>query len=198
MPPAVLIHGRKGVGKDTLGRFLFRQHGYFQAAIADVLKLYLEESNPPMFLDGTEVRLLTVLERLGGWDEAKRQHGEIRELLTGFGQAARNIFGEDFWVEQFVKRLQAHRAAYPQMTHFVITDVRYLNELHFLRDYFGGGARTLKLIRPNHGADGHPSEDGLPDYLFDMVIDNSSSPHDLFAKMQMTLGIWEVEEGIAA
>jgi hypothetical protein len=203
IPQAILIHGRAGVGKDTLGRFLHRQHGYIKVAIADILKRYLEDANPALFIWKYDalMPLDVLLHQEGGWETVKREHPEVRELLTGFGQAARNIFGEDFWVEQFVKSLRSLRANFPEMTavrSFVVTDVRYRNELEYLLDYFGGATRTVKLVRPNHEADGHPSEDGLPDHLFDMVLENNASPGDLFAKMQVTLGIWDIENGFAA
>jgi hypothetical protein len=31
-----------------------------------------------------------------------------------------------------------------------------------------------------------------------MVLENNASPGDLFAKMQVTLGIWDIENGFAA
>lgn len=199
IPTAILIHGRKGVGKDTLGRHLYLQHGYFQTALADVLRLYLENANPPLLDDaGNETRLNSILERVGGWDEAKRLYPEVRTLMTGFGQAARNVFGQDFWVEQYTQKVTEFREEFPYVTHFVVTDIRYANELDLLRDYFGPGARAVKLVRDHHDADGHPSEEGLADDLFDMVIENNASPGDLFAKIRLTLEIWDGEEVNAA
>lgn len=202
MFPHIALHGLAGVGKDTIGQYLGIQHGHTNVAISDILREYLEETNPLVIRDrdAKAVPLATLLvEADGSWDTIKRANPHVRETMKKFGHGARLIFGDDFWVHQFLNAYESFVHEYcggirPQTC---ITDIRYENELTMLEGYFDS-LLTIKVIRPGHTSDGHPSEDGLPDELFDAVIENTGSLAELYADVSSTIAIHSVAEVKAA
>ncbi|MFD4858469.1 deoxynucleotide monophosphate kinase family protein [Streptomyces atratus] len=202
MLPHIALHGLAGVGKDTIGRYLEVQHGHIKVAVSDILREYLVEANPLVIRDrdARAVPLSTLLaEADGSWDTIKRENPDVRETLKKFGHGARLIFGDDCWAHHFL-------ATYKSFVHeyfggirppTCITDIRYENELAMLNEYFDS-LLTIKVIRPGHTPDGHPSEDGLPDEMFDAVIENNGSLADLYASVSRTLAIHNIAEAEAA
>ncbi|MFH9606820.1 hypothetical protein [Streptomyces sp. NPDC017448] len=197
----IAIHGLAGTGKDTSANFLTEQHGYLKVAIADVLRAYLEEINPLVVRerDARVVPLQVLLAECGGnWDTAKRANPHVRETLKKHGQGARDVFGDDFWVNRFVWAydflIEEHFPG--EEPHTVITDLRYENELTVLRHRFPE-ILTVKIIRPGHSPDGHPSEAGLPDEVFDAVVENDGTVSDLYRSLAMILSIHNAAEEVA-
>lgn len=193
MLPSIAIHGLKGVGKDTVGHYLRRQHGYISIAIADLLKSYLEEVNPLVIRDrdSKAVPLGTLLaENSGDWGVSKRKNPHIEETLKQYGHGARTVFGDDFWVFEFLKayeRFEAH--FYDGVSQAaVITDIRYENELAMIKEFFQPLV-SIKLVRPGHISDGHPSEDGLPDAMFDALIENTGTLKELYHSVDHIISI---------
>ena len=119
------LSGLKGSGKDTVGAYLVKEHGFERRSFADKLKesaaalfgvevWQLEEwkNDPDAFIDiysqGSPVTTLIV-----------------REFLQRYGSEAHtDIFGEDFWADQVlpVGGFYAGRA-------IVVTDVRRRSEI---------------------------------------------------------------------
>lgn len=124
-----------------------------------------------------------------------RRGGElsVRSYLQDLGHAARELFGEDFWVDQVLPRPQfvqpwnrpdpkriwdnkrlAER--YPTVNTLVVTDIRYPNEAIRVRDL---GGRIIEIVRPGVESDGKPSETPLPRGLVDVCIVNDAGIPEL-------------------
>jgi hypothetical protein len=92
-------------------------------------------------------------------------------LLQSLGVAARNLFGEDFWINSALRHLEIQK-------NYVITDVRFANE-----------ADTIKLnvesqiwrIKRNgvEAVNGHVSEHDMDSYQVDMILKNEGTLEDL-------------------
>jgi hypothetical protein len=98
----------------------------------------------------------------------------VRVLLQRFGSdVGREMFGEDFWVEQAFKGLGDEDV--------VFTDVRFPNEAEAVR---GRGGVVWNVVRPGVGvANGHVSECALDGFVFDETVVNDGSLLDLEVKV---------------
>lgn len=159
--------GYAGSGKDTVADHLVR-HGFARVAFADPVRDVLLSINPLVTRDGLRIREAVAAQ---GWDTAKRQFPEVRELLQGLGEGVRTALGESVWVEHALRRLDALRGP------VVVTDVRYHNEAHALRSR---GFTLVWVRRPGVGpANSHASETGIPVERADVVLTNDGSIQEL-------------------
>lgn len=172
--------GAKQSGKDTVGAYLVKKHGFEKRAFAYTLKKsfaalfgipvgVLEElKNDP------SVRLEFTRHRLKGFNVPESSL-TIRELLQRYGtEAHRDVFGEDFWLDQTL----------PPGKYFsqniVITDVRFNNEAERVRLM---GGFVVNLIRPLSAKDVHASEEGIEPNIVDYEIENDGTIPSLFGKV---------------
>lgn len=122
------LMGTAGAGKDTVARFLVKNHGFMRVAFADPLKALALELNPEITRYPADGFGITIQEPLAwtvlrlGWERAK-QIPEVREYLQNLGVAARDTIHEDVWVDAAFARMNLHDGRY------VISDVRFLNEV---------------------------------------------------------------------
>lgn len=90
--------------------------------------------------------------------------GTVREMLQRYGtEAHRDIFGADFWLDA---ALPVH-AHYDETTIYVVTDVRFPNEVERVRAL---GGKIARVDGPDTDTGTHASE-RVPDGS-DYVIDN--------------------------
>jgi len=160
-------------GKDTVAKTLIDNYGFKRIAFADPIRELLYEMNPIIGfeVDGGGWDLKTVVDR-DGWDFAK-QDPEVRRLLQDLGVGARNVFYEDFWVDVAL----ADVTNYKDGNHFVITDVRFMNELLQIKRM---GGQIWRVDRPNVTAvNGHVSESALSEYGVDLLLYNHSTIENL-------------------
>ena len=152
-------------GKDTVANVLVNKFGFTRLAFADGIRNALYETNP---LVGNSHRVKTVVDNYG-WDEAKADP-EIRRLMQAFGVAARNHISSTVWVDIVKGQLHPSR-------NYVITDVRFMNEVEMLKDEY---AQVWRIIRPNVNAvNNHVSEHELDGYEADHTLFNDGSVEDL-------------------
>lgn len=88
-----------------------------------------------------------------------------REFLQRYGtEAHRNVFGNNFWVEQFENKYDLTEFSNNKYVHLVITDVRFDNEAHLVHEY---GGEVVEITRPDlDSKDKHASESGInPDLV---------------------------------
>lgn len=146
------LAGHKGTGKDTFGWWMGKNYKFNRIAFADPIRHILTDTNPVV---GDTVRQPPTryadAVAVYGYDEAKRQYPELRRLMQNLGESARHYLGKDVWVEAACRRIYAAPQA-----RFVITDVRYQNEVDWIRSE---GGVVIRLVRDGCGPDGHPSED---------------------------------------
>lgn len=154
------LTGYAGAGKDTAADYLVKNHGFERVAFADKLKALVYEQNPDVA--GQPLRVAVDSE---GWDAAKRSYPAVRELLQRTGQAHREVFGEDFWIDQVLPKTKPRFPAVvfgelggrPGGT--VVTDVRYANEAARIRAL---GGIVVRIERPGVGpANDHVTEQPL-------------------------------------
>lgn len=164
--------GHAGSGKDTVAAHLVSR-GYTRVAFADAVRNVLLDVNPLVTTDGMRLRDLV---KAQGWDAAKRQFPEVRELLQRLGAGARAALGESVWLDHALRQLDtlSDRPV-------VVTDVRYPNEGRALqrRGFF-----LVVVQRPGVGpANAHPSEVDIPVELADATLLNDGSISELHARV---------------
>lgn len=175
------LHGVAQSGKDTAGSFLITREGFERIAFADVMRNALLALDPlvtvkvtaPKWHGGevTDYRRLSQLIEERGWDRAKTEVPEVRQLLQRFGtEAGRMVHGEDVWVDLAL-------AAVKLGGRYVVTDVRFANEAEAIRKL---GGEVWRITRPGvESVNAHVSDAGLPDALIDRTIANDGTRADL-------------------
>lgn len=109
-----------------------------------------------------------------------------REYLQHFGNKAREVFGDTFWIDQVLPNpfMQdgwggpgaSLEMRYPNVDTLVVTDVRYPNEAERVKRL---GGVVFEVIRPGLASDGHDSEKKLPAHLIDWEVHNAGDLSDL-------------------
>lgn len=197
MTRIVGLSGYARSGKDTAAQVLLAA-GWERRSFADRLREFLRALNPivPHGYIGTEPSFNTWSEplRVGdlvdayGWEFAKEEWAEVRELLQRCGtEAGRKVLGEDVWVNATLDDLPD-----PTKPPVVITDVRFPNEARAVKSL---GGMVIRVNRPGIGpktaSDGtiHSSETALDDWPFDAVIENDGTLEDLRHLVALTVGL---------
>jgi hypothetical protein len=137
------------------------------------------------------VQIALVKDHESIWDRDKREEEledfpgfTVRKLLQLVGtELFRKNVSEDIWVRNLIQRLEPGR-------NYVITDVRFPNELDQIRNEFGGKTIFVKVVREgcegkDVGIQNHESESY--DLEGDIVIDNNGSLKDLERKIEKDL-----------
>lgn len=181
------------VGKDVAAQALCRDLGFRRIGFADKLKELALEADPMIVANqltnvgigsGNLKRLVHSL----GWDQVKDQFPQARKFLQELGVGGRNVFGENFWVEQALRGVGPADLV-------VVSDVRFVNEAEAIK---AAGGRVVRINRPGRVAAGHISETALLDYQFDAEVDNSGSVIELEGKIVELVRGWLKAEDRAA
>lgn len=160
-------------GKDTVANVLVERFGYERIGFADAIREFLFQLNPILH-DG--YRLSEVVKQFS-WEVAKGRD-EVRRLLQVTGMAAREMFGEDFWIQQAFKKLDVTKKV-------VFTDVRFTNEAESIKLL---GGQVWRIERPGVQAiNSHLSESSMDNYTPDQLIVNSGSMQDLDLLIQLRM-----------
>lgn len=188
MPRVIGLHGVARSGKDTTAGFL-AEYGYERLAFADALRNGLYALNPIVGADnrGRLVRVQEVVDEVG-WDDAKAYRlsdegdPEIRVLLQRLGtEVGRDLISDTVWVDIVLNQIKKGGAG----RRFVITDVRFPNELAALRNI---SAEMWKISRKGYGSvNAHASDAGIDDQYFDVLIHNDSDLETLHTKVTKAL-----------
>jgi hypothetical protein len=170
------LSGYAKSGKDTIGQMLV-QLGYTRVAFADNVRVLTYEVDPEA------ARLIDLIGQ-GESDfqtranKAKLQSSYVREALQRVGNKAREVLGEDIWIRAALEPL--HASGY-----FVVTDVRYRNEVEAIVER---GGKVVRVTRPDVGpANDHVSEHDLDDYPFDWYLANDGT----LEQLQRIVKVWE-------
>lgn len=119
-----------------------------------------------------------------------------RQYLQEVGTRARQMFGEDFWVDQVLPSLDAVvtgsigyanawlNERYPDASLVSFSDLRFENEAERVLDL---GGEVWEVVRPGTESDGHDSEQVLPRHLVTRTIVNDGSLADLEEKVAVEL-----------
>ncbi|RKH71010.1 hypothetical protein D7X96_09500 [Corallococcus interemptor] len=174
----ICLAGVSGAGKDTLGAYLAKQHGFERVALADPIKAALMGL---LQLDPAQL-----------WGDRRNEvdprFGRApRELYQRFGQACLELDPE-VWLRPFRMRFDAIRRAGGRV---VCTDLRTQAEWRAAREM---GATIWLIERPGAGAPGalsrHATEMellGLDRSSFDAVLRNDGTPDALYLTVKHML-----------
>jgi hypothetical protein len=168
------IAGKKGSGKDMVGDYLVREHGFLKIAFADpikeICKIAFSLKDQQLNEDAKEI----VDTRFGI---------SPRQMMQKVGtDMFRAEFGQNFWVNRLIETI-----ASSEPCDIVVTDVRFDNEMEAIRDM---GGQVILLSR--HVGDGrhrlpdhHVSETGIEQMSgFDAHMENNGDPGILFEKVE--------------
>lgn len=203
------ITGFKRSGKGTVASILSSEHDgvVYEVGFADKLKIIAAQAlgfdRPPRDLIALmdEFKLdgrITVEYREPGESVPRLHDITGREYLQQFGTRCRQLFGEDFWVDQVLPRPSGHsiegldaanvKALYPEVDCVAITDLRFENEARRVKAL---GGVVWAVERPGCVSDGHDSEQSLPEPLIDWHIHNAWGldhlEREVLAAMEATL-----------
>lgn len=126
-----------------------------------------------------------------------------RRYLQNFGNDARQVFGDTFWIDQVLPRESRHLSSTIRSIEnernldemyftrkpdvLAITDLRYPNEAERV---LALGGEVWEVVRPGLESDGHASEQPLPRQLVTRTIDNNSTLDNLQWMVDRTLELY--------
>jgi hypothetical protein len=184
------ITGKKFSGKDTAGNFIVEKYGFERLAYADPLKSAVREifdfNNEQLYGNDKEsiddywnVSARQVLQFVG--TDLFRNH--ICELLPQMGK--------DIWVNVLKRKIMNRLEKNPN-TKFVVTDVRFFNELQAISDLKG---ITIKVNRDssNQNKDSHESETCIDGFKVDHTIDNNGTKEEFFEKIDSIIKSYPIQ-----
>lgn len=174
------LAGYARTGKDTIADYLVEKHGFVRMAFADPMREALYRLDPKITVGGMPgMSLAHAVDKLG-WEQLKELSEDIRPLLQRMGtEVGRQMFGEDFWVDQAMLRAGREDKV-------VFADVRFKNEAYAVGRNWG---YLWRVTRPGVGpANGHRSETDLDDYEpIDSEIENDGDLKSLYRKVDQLI-----------
>jgi hypothetical protein len=193
MTTVIGLTGHAQVGKDTVGELLGK-YGFERLAFADALRDGLYALNPYLCAkDDYYEPAIRLRDELGlnvpeNWNRLKNdeQFGpEVRRLLQVYGtESGRDIHGQTCWTDIIERQLV--RSAPGDNRRFVITDVRFPNEVELVH---GHGGQVWRLDRVGTGpVNAHVSDKGLGPEHVDSYLVNNGSLHDLATTVDYAVG----------
>lgn len=194
IPFLIGINGFKGAGKDTIGKIFVEDHGFKRIAFADKLKdavaalwgiprHWVDDYKDPdahsyVTLHGGEPdNLGSTTQRSMDW----------RDFLKRFGtEMGRDVFGNDFWVDQLLPMKEWPVAQADKRYHGnrCVTDCRFANEMGRIKSL---GGHIIRVERPGLVSDGHRSEEVPESWMIDYTIHNDGTIDDLHSKVDHAL-----------
>jgi len=175
------LAGKKGSGKDTLANAMVDECGFTKVSFAGLLKesaAALFDIDPAAwetYKNDPDVRIQLIE---GNRDSAVSDlvisDYSAREFLQRYGtEAHRDVFGQDFWVDQFWKSVAG---VLLRDEDIVVPDVRFDNEAIAISC---GGGVVWEIVRDSDDEDDHPSEQGINHFFVDGTLMNDGTLEDL-------------------
>jgi hypothetical protein len=164
--------GKARSGKDTAARRLTQYWNFTRVAFADPLKGMALSVDPVVTSCMDEPGHLSEVVRAVGWERAKDEYPEVRQVLQRLGASVRYL-DEDFWLNIARRSLDA---ADTWNMPVAVTDCRYPNEAEALRKR---GFLMVEIRRHGAGAGAHASETALDGFRADAILCNETSIFDL-------------------
>ncbi len=180
------VVGYIGSGKGTVGDILVRDHGYRRFAFADALKdavatIFLW---PRGLLEGDSNASRTFRETVDPWWSHKFGYEVTpRLILQKMGtEACRHGIADNIWIAALEKRIHGYE-------NVVITDVRFPNEIDFIRSAGGVIVRVRRGEDPTEEqlAKMHISETAWKGQAVDYTLINDSTMENLKDNVRFTL-----------
>lgn len=201
------LTGKKQAGKDTAFKRLQRLLGtdrvrrvafsdkLYQSAAA-ALGVTVEQLNEWKTDPSVRIVITKTVDEQGYKRIFTLKSLNIREYLQFYGtEAHREVFGDNFWVDQVTPELETHARGDGDDI-VVVTDVRFINEAARIYELGGG---VVRIVGPDHveeAGDGHASEVSLPADHVDEYISNRAQDGDFsYLDEQLNKLIADIEEG---
>lgn len=157
------ISGKAQSGKDTIGNILVTKYGFTRVASADALK--------------------RIARNIFGWDAVKDDKG--RKFLQDLAMAVRG-YNQDYWINLTLQDITRNTVLNGKNMNFVVTDVRFLNEVEYLKK---NGASIIRVNRPGIQLLDHVSETELDNYTsFSFVVENNGTINELENDIDLLYG----------
>ena len=171
------LHGFAQSGKDTIGQELVEKYGFERLSFADIIREAIYTLNPVVShspVSGT-FRVQSLVD-VYGWEWCKKHYPEVRRLLQVMGtEVGRDLIYPAIWIDGVRNKMRNG--------HYVITDVRFENEAEMIRSHREG--LLVKIIRDGVGpVNTHSSDSGLPDSMFDLIINNDGSLEEFLQSVE--------------
>lgn len=181
----ICLSGWKASGKDTVANYLVKYHGFVRIAFADLLKDMVSEEYevPREWFDLQEMKEMPLYKYPAvSTDKFVEQiHSMLKEQfrpgLTGGlywtpralaileGSIKRSV-NPNYWVERAMSQTSPEGR-------YVISDVRYQNEINQIRLIAPGEVISVRIERFETVDTNDPSERDLDKYPFDYKVNNS-------------------------
>jgi hypothetical protein len=152
--------GKKRAGKDTVFRILQEFKGKLQIAriaFADALKEEMAKA--------CQVPVQTI-----------EENKEVFRLgLQWYGtEFRRQLYGDNYWIDRAAEKFSNLRYCDPQPETVVFTDVRFPNEVEFVRS-LGGEIWRVNRTAVDNAGDGHASEMAWREVVPDLTLTNNGT-----------------------
>lgn len=180
------VCGKAGSGKDTVGDYLVKQYNFNRIALADPIKRLVEDV---FVLDKH-----TVYDRIAREQPLDRWPSwTVRKLLQFIGT---ELFRENIDDAIWVKSLW-YRICDDSKNNYVVTDVRFPNELQYFKDNAKNGQFvSLKTVRK--GCDGSVGLHGHASEAYDLeaqyVLENNGTLEDLYNRVDGVMNSYKIEK----
>lgn len=174
------LTGHYGSGKDATGAVLVEDFGFERVAFADEVRR--EVATQPWPHLPWRIRSRFAFDRLRGLDGGdlareiwtKPTSRRMRMLLQWWGTEYRRAQDPDYWLKRVGERLAAGGD-------FVVTDVRFPNEVELIRRH---GGEVWMVQRDGCAGDSHVSERGIAEILCDRFVANNDTLPELQARVR--------------
>jgi hypothetical protein len=174
MPGLIGLCGHMGAGKDAAAALL-AMVGYSRMAFADRVRVEVVNAIEGGMVPRAALGVAYVADWLMSatveevW--AKPTSDRMRKLLQWWGTDFRRSQDPDYWVKEALNVMALS-------TRYVVSDVRFPNEVEFIRKHGGVIWRIDRETTPN-GIPGHASESAVDTIQPDQVVDNRGTLLDL-------------------
>lgn len=167
----VAISGKKRSGKDT---------------VANLLQLTTDKKCRVIGF-ATALKLEVALATGHSVQYIEENKSKFRTLLQGWADYRRMINNPSYWIDKLDLSLQMLESAGYEVV--LITDLRYKNELKFLRNLGTTLVRVNSTRSEATTQDNHPSETELDNEDFPIVINNNGTIQELINQVQEKIKI---------
>lgn len=177
------ITGRKGSGKDTIGEYLIEKHGFVRIGFADTLKQICE-----IIFGFSEEQLYGNLKEVidDYWKHSPREILQKvgTDLFRNHAPKVLENLDENIWIRSVERKIENLKKN--GITKFVITDVRFSNELEFISKVNGTSIRVVRDVENNEFSN-HESEINIDKFETNHKIINNSTLEDLYKNVESIL-----------
>lgn len=183
------IYGFIGSGKGAVSDILVENYGYQREAFANPVKDVVSTifGWPRQLLEGDTKESRDFRETpCSIWSKLLQKDFSPRYALQLMGtEAGREVFHEDLWLFALGRRIGAYGSQ--SLGNFVISDVRFPNEIRYIRSLGG------RLIRVKRGPEPEFWDTAQQDNIL-LAIDHSPHMYDLYPDVHYSEWAWIGQE----